>query len=147
MHHLSCIKNPVTQISKCNDPVKEYQWWIYFSFWFFSMKWACFIWRRMRKESFKYMDVITFIKIWLNRLYPVGSTLYLSKVSSHVFLMGNLLPIKPVFSHWYTEVDVLYFFIMLGLLGRAAHYSVNCPCPLQKAPPRSYQEVMDKGEL
>jgi len=61
--------------------------------------------------------------------------------------MGNLLPIKPVFLPWYMKVDVLHFFIMLGPLGRATHYGVNCPCPLQKAPPRSYQEVMDKGEL
>jgi len=45
------------------------------------------------------------------------------------------------------KVDVLHFFIMLGPLGRATHYGINCPCPLQKAPPRSYQEVMDKGEL
>lgn len=101
----------------------------------------------MKKERLRYMDIIVFIKSWLKRLYPVGSTLCPSEVSSHVFLMGNLLPIKPVFLHRYMKVDVLYCFIVLGLLGRAAHYGVNCPCPLQKAPPRSYQEVMDKGKL
>jgi len=84
----------------------------------------------MRKESLKYVDVIAFIKSWLKRLYPVGSTLCVSEVSSHVFLMGKLLPIKPVFLHWCMKVDVLYFFIMLGLLGRAGHYGVYCPCPL-----------------
>lgn len=101
----------------------------------------------MKKESLKYMAIIVFIKSWLKRLYPVGSTLCLFEVSSHVFLMENLLPIKPVFLQWYMKVDVLSCFIVLGLLGAAAHYGVNCPCPLQKAPPRSYQEVMDKGKL